>query len=70
MVHIAALKTPLAEMAIYLSQTVQIINSNPVPVAAPKQDKAPFKIPIKYLDFSDVFLEEKALVLPGQTKFN
>ena len=28
------------------------------------------KIPIKYSDFSDVFLEEKALILPEATKLN
>ena len=28
------------------------------------------KIPIKYLDFLDVFLEEKALILPEATKMN
>lgn len=39
-------------------------------IAALKQNEAPIKIPTKYSDFADVFLKEKLLVLPEQTKLN
>ena len=39
-------------------------------IFALKQDEAPFKVPIKYLDFSKVFSKKEALVLPECTKLN
>lgn len=35
-----------------------------------KQNEAFIKVPNKYSDFADVFLEKKILVLPEQTKLN
>ena len=57
-------------MTIHLSRTAQVIGSNPVQVAALKQNKAPIEVPTEYSDFADVFSEEKALVLPEQTGLN
>ena len=69
-VHVSALKAPLSQMTIYSSRAAQIIGSNPVQVAALKQNKAPTKVPTKYSDFADIFSEEKALVLPERTDLN
>ena len=60
--HIIALETLLARMTIQLSKKAQI--------AFLKQDEAPTKVLTKYSDFSNIFLEKKALVLPEQTEFN
>lgn len=62
MVHVAALKTPLAELTIHALRTVQI--------AALKQNKVPTKVVVKYLEFSNVFLAEKTLLLLEQTELN
>ena len=52
--------TFLSTMAIHLAREAQIA------LLVTKE----VKIPIKYLDFSDVFLKEKALILPKVTKLN
>ena len=70
MVHVSALEAPLSGMTIHLSRAAQIIGSNPVQVAALKQNEALTKVPTKYSDFADVFSEKKALVLPEQTDLN
>ena len=52
--------TFLLTMAIYLAKKTQIVL-----LVAKK-----LKILIKYLDFSDIFLEKKALILPETTELN
>ena len=69
-VHIAALEAPLSGMTIYLSQAAQILDNNSMQVATLKQDEALTEVPAKYSDFSDVFSEKEALVLPGRTDLN
>ena len=68
--HVAALEALLSGMTIYPSQAAQILNSDPVHVAGLKKDKALTEVPTKYSDFSDVFSEKKALVLPEQSDLN
>ena len=58
MVHVISLS--LNSMPIYLAQKAQI--------ALLVAEKVQF--PIEYSDFLDVFLEEKALILPEATEFN
>ena len=60
--HVSALEAPLSGMIIHPSQEAQI--------AALNQKEAPTKVPVEYLDFSDVFSAEDALVLPEQTELN
>ena len=69
-VHVAALEAPLSGITIYPSQAAQILDSNFVHVATLKHDKVPTEVPAKYSDFSNVFLEKKALVLLEQTDLN
>ena len=66
-IHVAALL--LSNMTIHSSRAVQV-DSKPAQVAALNQQEAPIKVPAKYLDFSDIFSAEEALVLPEQTKLN
>lgn len=56
-------------MTIHFSRVAQV-NSKPAQVAILNQKKAPTKILVKYLDFSNVFLVKKALVLLEQTELN
>ena len=60
--HVAALKAPLAGMAIYLSQKAQI--------SVLIQDKALIKVPYKYADYADVFSFDLAIELPKNTGIN
>ena len=60
--HIATLEAPLSGMTIHPLREAQI--------AALKQYEAPTKVPAKYSDFSNVFSEKEALVLPEQTDLN
>lgn len=66
--HVAALE--VSKIAIYPLLTAQIFGSNPIQIAALKQNKVPTKILNKYFDFVEVFFKEKTLVLPKQTNFN
>ena len=68
--HVAALEAPLARMPIYTSRVAHVDSGEPIQIAALNQKKAPTKVPAKYLDSSDVFSAEKALVLPEQTELN
>ena len=61
-VHIAALKTLLAGMAIYPSQKAQIL--------APIQDEASTKVLSKYKDYANVFLFDLAIKLSKNTSIN
>ena len=61
-VHIAALKAPLAGMAIHLSRAAQIL--------ALIQDKAPTKVLPEYADYVDVFSFDLAMELPENTGIN
>ena len=61
-VHVAILEALLSEMTIHPSREAQI--------AALKQDEAPTEGQVKYSDFSDVFSEKDALVLPERTNLN
>ena len=67
-VHVATLEVP--KITIHPSQTAQILGSNAVQIAALKQNKASIEVPTKYSDFSDVFLETEALVLPERIDLN
>ena len=62
MVYVATLEAPLSGMTIHPAQKAHI--------AALKQDEAPIKVPAKYSNFSDIFSEKKALVLPERTDLN
>lgn len=55
---------------IHPSQAAQVIIGKPVWVVALNQNVALIKIPDKYLDFSDVFLVEKTLVLAKQIELH
>ena len=68
--HVAALEAPLLGMTIYPLQVAQILDSNPVQFAALKQNETFTKVPSEYSDYTDVFSEKKALVLPEQTDLN
>ena len=63
-VYVSALETLLgsAEMTIHPAQAAQI--------AALKQDEAPTKVPLKYADYSDIFLFDMAMELPEHTSIN
>ena len=67
-VHVIELEAP--EMTIHPLQTAQITSGNPVQIAALKQNEAPTKVLVEYLDFIDVFLVEESLVLLQHTKLN
>lgn len=69
-VHVAARKAPLSGMRIHFSWVTQILNSNPVKIAALKQNKVPIEVLAEYSDFADIFSEKKALVLLEQTDLN
>ena len=68
--YVAALEVPLSGMTIHPSRVSQIFDSNPVEIAALKQNEAPTKAPAKYPVFLDVFSEKEALVLPERTNLN
>lgn len=55
-VHVTNLDT--LEMTIHFLQIVQIINGNPIYIAALKQNEASTKVFIKYLDFLNIFSEK------------
>ena len=62
MVHVTALKAPLAGMAIHPSREAQI--------STLIQDKAPTKIPSEYADYADVFSFDLAMEFPENTSIN
>lgn len=68
-VYVAALEVLLAGMTIHSFQVVQV-GSEQVQVAILKQNKASIEVPAKYLDFLDIILVEKVLVLLKQIEFN
>ena len=61
-IYIAILKAFLSGMTIHLLREAQI--------ATLKQNEAPTKVLAKYLDFSDIFSENEALVLSERTDLN
>ena len=69
-IHVAALEASLSTMTIHPSRAAQIFDSDPVQVAALKQDEAPTKVPTKYSNFSDVFSKKETLVVPERTDLN
>ena len=62
MVHVAALEAPLAGMTIHFLQKAQI--------SALIQDKASTKVPLKYVDYADVFSFNLVMELPKNTNMN
>ena len=60
--YVATLEAPLSGMTIHILREAQI--------PALKQNEASTKVPNEYSDFSDVFSEEKILMLPEQTDLN
>lgn len=60
-IYIAILKALLVRITIYLLQTIQILASNLLKIAALKQNKAPIKVPNKYSDFADNFSKKMGL---------
>ena len=62
MLHIVALKAPLAEMTIYFSQKAQIL--------VIIKDEALTEIPPKYADYADIFSFDLAMELPNNTGIN
>ena len=60
--HVTALETPLAEMAIHPSRAAQILTLI--------QDEAPTKVSLEYADYADVFSFDLAMELPKNTGIN
>ena len=57
-------------MTIHSSQAAQIFDNNPIQVITLNHNEACINVPVKYLDFLDVFSKKKALVLPERTDLN
>ena len=60
--HVAALKVPLARMTIHFSREAQIL--------ALIQDKTSTKVPPKYVHYADVFSFDLAIELPKNININ
>ena len=60
--HVVALKAPLAKMTIHYLQATQI--------AALKQDEAPTKVPPEYVNYADIFSFNLAIELAENTGIN